>query len=122
MKKAKSRTQKPNLQRFSLSERIKYLRQKRDMTQAQLAKLAQVSQSTVAQIESGDKDPSLTTLQKISTALDCHIAVLFTSDELHVFDMKRLRKKYNSVDKLNPTLYFSFGKVIEFAKEIGFLK
>lgn len=118
----KSSSPKPQLERFTLSERIKYLRQKRDLTQAELAKLAQVSQSTVAQIESGDKDPSLTTLLKLSSALDCHIAVFFTSEDLHVFDMKRLKKKYNSVDKLNPTLYYSFGRVIEFAKEIGFLK
>ena len=118
----KSSSPKPQLERFTLSERIKYLRQKRDLTQAQLAKLAQISQSTVAQIESGDKDPSLTTLLKLSGALDCHIAVLFTSEDLHVFDMKRLKKKYSSVDKLNPTLYYSFGRVIEFAKEIGFLK
>ena len=113
---------KPQLERFTLSERIKYLRQKRDLTQSQLAKLAQISQSTVAQIENGDKDPSFTTLLKLSGALDCHIAVFFTSEDLHVFDMKRLRKKYNSVDKLNPTLYYSFGRVIDFAREIGFLK
>lgn len=121
MKKSKS-PGKPNLERFTLSERIKYLRNKREMTQAELAKLAKISQSTVAQIESGDKDPSFTTLLKLAGALDCHIAVLFTSEDLHVFDMKRLRKKYNSVDKLNPTLYYSFGRVIEFAREIGFIK
>ncbi len=113
---------KPQIERFTLSERIKYLRQKRDITQSELAKLAHVSQSTIAQIENGSKDPSFSTLLKLSQALDCHIAVLFTSEDLHVFDMKRLKKKYNSVDKLNPTLYYSFGRVIEFAKEIGFLK
>ncbi len=114
--------QKHDLERYTLSERIKYMRQRRDLTQADLAKVADVSQSTVAQIESGDKDPSFSTLLKIAGALDCHLAVLFSSDEVHVFDMKRLKKKYVSVDKLNPTLYFSFGKVIDFAREIGFLK
>ncbi len=121
-KTKKTGAAKPHLERFTLSERIKYLRQKRDLTQAELAKVAHISQSTVAQIENGDKDPSFTTLLKLSQALDCHIAVLFTSEDLHVFDMKRLKKKYNSVDKLNPTLYYSFGRVIDFAKEIGFLK
>ena len=113
---------KINLERYTLSERLKYLRQRRELTQVQLAKAAKVSQSTVAQIENGDKDPSFSTLMKLAAALDCHIAVLFTSDDLHVFDMKRLKKKYNSVDKLNPTLYHSFGRVISFAREIGFLK
>ena len=122
MKKKKTAAPKVQLERFTLSERIKYLRGKRELTQAELAKIAHISQSTVAQIENGDKDPSFTTLLKLSTALDCHIAVFFTSEDLHVFDMKRLKKKYNSVDKLNPTLYYSFGRVIEFAKEIGFLK
>lgn len=111
-----------NLERFTLSERLKYLRQRRELTQSQLAKKAKVSQSTIAQIESGDKDPSFSTLMNLAEALDCHIAVLFTSDDLHVFDMKRLRKKYTSVDKLNPTLYHSFGRVIDFARQIGFLK
>ena len=112
----------PGLERFSLSERIKYMRQRREMTQAQLSKAAGVSQSTIAQIESGDKDPSFSTLMKLSSALDCHIAVLFSSDEVHVFDMKRLKKKYTSVDKLNPTLYHSIGMVLAYARDIGYLK
>ena len=111
---------KPQLERFTLSERIKYMRQRRELTQAELAKSAGLSQSTVAQIENGDKDPSFSTLLKIAEALDCHLAVLFSSDDVHVFDMKRLRKKYNSVDKLNPTLFHAIGRVIQYAREIGF--
>ena len=111
---------KAQLERFTLSERIKYMRQRREMTQAELAKSAGVSQSTVAQIENGDKDPSFSTLLKISQALDCHLAVLFSSEDVHVFDMKRLRKKYNSVDKLNPTLFHAIGRVLQYAREIGF--
>ncbi len=111
---------KPQLERFTLSERIKYMRQRRELTQAELAKSAGVSQSTVAQIENGDKDPSFSSLLKISEALDCHLAVLFSSDDVHVFDMKRLRKKYNSVDKLNPTLFHAIGRVLQYAREIGF--
>lgn len=111
-----------NIDKFSLSERIVYLRQKRGLTQIELAKLAKVSQSTIAQIERGGKDPSLSTLQKISQALDCHIAILFASDDVHVFDMARLKKRYDSVDKLNPTIYFALGKIVAYAKEIGFLK
>lgn len=116
------RTKKPNLERYSLSERILYMRQRREMTQSQLSKAAGVSQSTIAQIESGEKDPSFSTLMKIASALDCHLAVLFSSDDVHVFDMKRLRKRYTSADKLNPTLYRSFGMVIALAREIGYLK
>ncbi len=116
MKKSKQ------LDRFPLHDRVRYLRMKRELTQAALSKAAGVSQSTIAQIESGSKDPSFSTLVKLSTALDCHIAVLFSADDVHVFDMKRLRKKYGSVDKLNETLYHSIGRVVDYAREIGFLK
>ena len=112
---------KPKVGEFSLSERLVYLRQRRNLTQAELAKAARVSQSTVAQIERGSKEPSLTTLSKIAKALDVHIAILFASDDVHVFDMARLRKRYDNVDKLNPTIYHALGRVVEYARAIGFL-
>ena len=107
---------------YSISERLSYMRERRQLTQTELAKNANVSQSTIAQIESGRKDPSLSTLIKLAKALDCHVAVLFSTDDVHVFDMHRLKKKYNSVDKLNPTVYHALGKVVAYAREIGFLK
>ena len=113
---------KKSLDGFKLSDRLKYLRGKRDMTQAALSRAAGVSQSTIAQIESGAKDPSFSTITKLAEALDCHIAVLFAGDEVHVFDMKRLRKKYPDVAKLNETLYHSLGRVVDYARDIGFLK
>ena len=107
---------------YSLPERLKYLRlERRQMSQSELAKAAKVSQSTIAQIESGKKDPSISTLKKIADALDVNMAVLFASEDVHVFDMSRLKKKYDNADKLNPTLYTALGKVIQWAKSIGFL-
>lgn len=107
---------------FSLGERLVYLRERRHITQQELAKAADVSQSTIAHIEGNRKDPSISTLKKLATALDVHIAVLFSTDTVYVFDMDRLKKKYDHVDKLNPTLYYAIGKVVAYAKEIGFLK
>ena len=108
---------------FSLSERLRYIRQeRRGMTQAELAKRSGVSQSTIAQIESENKDPSISTLRKIATALEVHIAVLFASDEVHIFDLLRLKARYDSVDKLTPALYMALGKVVQYAKDIGFIK
>lgn len=86
----------------------------------QLSKQAGVSQSTIAQIESGKKDPSVQTLRKLAAALDVHIAVLFAGDEVHVFDMKRLRARYKRADQLNATLYRALGMVVQYAREIGF--
>lgn len=113
---------KVSISDYSLPERLKYLRQdRRRLTQTQLAKMSGVSQSTITQIEKGKKDPSISTLRKIAEALDVHIAVLFASDDVHVFDMFRLKKKYDHADKLNPTLYTALSKVIQFAKDISLL-
>ncbi len=51
-------------------EEIRKLRRKLGLTQAELAKLAQVSQSLVSQIESGEVDPRLSTLRRIVDALN----------------------------------------------------
>ncbi|MBK9322412.1 MAG: helix-turn-helix transcriptional regulator [Bdellovibrionaceae bacterium] len=109
------------IDKYELPQRLEYLRGRRNMTQQELAKVAGISQSTVAQIESGKKDPSLSTLKKVAQALDVHIAVLFSSDDVHVFDMARLKKKYDHVDKLNPTIFYALGRVMQYAREIGFL-
>jgi len=106
---------------YPVGERISHLRDRLALTQMQLAKKANVSQSTVAQIESGKKDPSVQTLKKIASALDVHIAVLFAGDDVHVFDMRRLRLKYKDSTKLHPTVYHAIGMVVQYAKEIGFL-
>ena len=105
---------------YPLSSRVQYLRETRELTQAELAKRASVSQSTVAQIESGDKNPSVETLEKIASALDINLAIFFAQDDIHIFDMKRLRQRYQSPSELNPTLYKALGEVIRYAKDIGF--
>lgn len=107
---------------YTLPERILYMRERRNLTQEKLAKLTGLTQSTIAQIEKGKKDPSISTLKKIAEALDVHIAVLFASDDVHVFDMPRLRRKYDHVDKLNSTLYAALGRIIAWSRDIGFLK
>lgn len=108
--------------RYSLGERIKELREKRGLSQGDLAKATGLSQSTISQVEREEKDPSLSTLQKISDALSVHIAMLFASEHVHVFDLEKLKKKYDSVDKLSPYLYTALGKVIRYASDIGFIK
>lgn len=70
-----------NLETLSknLSERIIDLRTKRSLTQVQLAKLAQVPRSTIANLESGTANPSLVLLAKISSALNTSIEILLSS-------------------------------------------
>lgn len=107
---------------YSISERLRYLRETRNLTQKDLGQLAGVSQATIAHLEKGTKDPSVETLKKIATALDIHIAVFFSTDDVFVFDMKRLRRKYKHVDTLTPHLYMGLGKLIQYAKDIGMIR
>jgi transcriptional regulator with XRE-family HTH domain len=55
---------------------IKQLRQRRKMTQAQLAKRADVHRIYIAQIEAATKVPSLGTLEKIAKALGVKVGRL----------------------------------------------
>lgn len=106
---------------YSLPQRLKYLRSSRELSQQELAELSKISQSTIAQIESGKKDPSINTLKKIASALDIELAILFASEDVHVFDMKRLKKKYKNVDTLHPTLYRAISQIVRYAKDIGYI-
>ena len=105
---------------YKLGERIAYLRNRKEWSQATFAAKSNVSQSTIAQIESGRKDPSVTTLIKLAEALEVHPAVLFAGNDVHIFDMRRMKNKYKTVSDLNDTLYRAVGEVVRYAKEIGF--
>ena len=117
--KARASTSAPE---FRLGERLKYFRTQRGLSQSQLAQGAKLSQSTIAQIESGLKDPSVETLRKIARVLDTELATLFAEADTFVFDLRRLRRKYNHSDKLTPHLYMALGRVIQYARDIEFLK
>lgn len=105
-----------------LAERVKFIRVARKLTQNQLAAKAGIGQSTLALIEVAKKDPSLSTLGKIAIALETDIATLFASPEVFVFDMSRLRAKYKSEKDLTPHLYEALGRVVQYAKDIGFVR
>lgn len=57
-----------------LSKNIKSIRKKKAMSQDKLCKLADVTHTTLAKIESGvNENPTIKTLQKIANALDVRI-------------------------------------------------
>src|SRR4051812_15111974 len=109
LKKARSLSTASEDEGNGLGSRLKYLRSLRNLSQAQLAKAASLSQATIAQIECGRKDPSVQALRQISHALDIELAALFSGDDIFVFDLRRLRRKYNHCDKLTPHLYTALG-------------
>lgn len=115
----KTKTDTPE---YNLGERLRYLRELRNLTQKQLAALADISQATIAHIEKSTKDPSVETLRKLAEAMDVHVATLFSTNDVYVFDLKRLRRKYTKADNLTPHLYMAVGRVIQYAKDIGYLK
>lgn len=55
---------------FDIARLVIQAREERAMTQEQLASLVRTGQSSIARLESGDRLPSLSFLQKIAMALD----------------------------------------------------
>ncbi|HEY5221165.1 MAG TPA: helix-turn-helix transcriptional regulator [Candidatus Paceibacterota bacterium] len=62
--------------RSQLAYEIKMLRKKRHMTQAQVAKKADMPQSVVARIESGSRGFSVNTLHKIAGVFDREVGLV----------------------------------------------
>lgn len=115
------KSKKNETQEYDLGERLRYLRELRNLTQKQLAVQANISQATIAHIEKSTKDPSVETLRKLAEALDIHVAILFSTNDVYVFDLKRLRRKYSKADKLTPHLYMALGRIIQYAKDISYI-
>ena len=53
----------------TLGERIRRLREDRGLTQQRLADLADLAQSAIARIEAGNREPLITSIQRIARAL-----------------------------------------------------
>ena len=66
----------------NLAHNLLELRQRRNLTQEALAKLVGVPRSTIANLESGVGNPSLTNLARLSSALHITIEKLLTPKEV----------------------------------------
>ena len=79
-----------------LAQNLESLRHARKMTQAQLAKIAGLPRSTITHMESGDGNPSIQSLAKVSAALQVSIdnllvaprpvCALIKAEDVHVED------------------------------------
>ncbi|HWY78758.1 MAG TPA: helix-turn-helix transcriptional regulator [Candidatus Sulfotelmatobacter sp.] len=61
-----------------LGNRIKSLRKKADLSQEELAEKAKIDLTSVSEIESGLRNPSLKTIHKIALALKVSLQELFS--------------------------------------------
>jgi transcriptional regulator with XRE-family HTH domain len=59
-----------------IAMRIKALRAKRKITQAELAERAGISHGYLARLETGRQDPTITTLEKLAKALRVSVGQL----------------------------------------------
>ena len=75
---------KPDLVSRHLARNLAALRQVRSITQEALAKAAGVPRSTIANLESGDGNPSLAVLVKVARALETSIDELTASPRAKV--------------------------------------
>ena len=67
---------------MNISERIIYLRNKQNISQYKLAKLAGISQAGLSNLEQGKKQPTVQTLEKILSALNITWSEFFGENDL----------------------------------------
>jgi DNA-binding XRE family transcriptional regulator len=65
-----------------LATELRALREKKGLSQRQLAELVGTTQSAIARLEGGRISPSLPTLDRIAAALGAEVTVTFTDTEL----------------------------------------
>jgi transcriptional regulator with XRE-family HTH domain len=63
----------------NLANNLRYLRQRRTLTQSQLARLCGVPRSTVANIETGESNPTLSVLARLAGALQLSLEELLSA-------------------------------------------
>ena len=76
-----------------LGERIRELRLRRELSQAQLAKRTSLVSDTVSRLELGRFNPSFETLTQIAEGLDVPFVSLFTDDYDQADDLANLIRK-----------------------------
>lgn len=65
---------------LSFGERVKEVRLSMNISQEQLAVMANISRTHMGRIERGDKSPTIETIEKISKALNCPPSIFFVME------------------------------------------
>lgn len=87
----------------NLGESLEYLRKARGLTQDQLAKISGIPRTTLSHIESGEGNPSLTTLSKLALALGVPYEELLSAPRSSCILMRshELKKHQRAQGKVN---------------------
>lgn len=110
-----------HLDEFTLGQRVLYFREKRGASQRDIAKKVKITSAALSLIESDKRSPSVDVLRRLALVLDVSPAQFFIGDDVHVFDMKRLKRRYKRLKDLDDTVYRALDEVIRYAKQIKFL-
>ena len=78
-------------------KRVQTYRRKKGLSQEQLADLAELHPTYIGQIESGEKNMSITSLAKILDALDISFSEFFTGLDSPTHDMTVATKCYDLI-------------------------
>ena len=85
---------------MEIGKAILKIRNIRNMTQKQLAELVNCDESTISNIETNNRQPSLSLLKEIARALQCPLAIIaFLSEH----EVKELNEE--QIDALQDTIY-----------------
>jgi transcriptional regulator with XRE-family HTH domain len=95
-------------------ERIREIRNNKNLTGSWLAKQIGVSQSFISALETGQKHCSLETLFAITQALDISMSDFFAAEQ--PLPDPQLQRLLNAVEKLNE---FELEKLVEFVESLN---
>lgn len=99
----------------AFGKRLRDIRRRKDMTQEKLADLSGLSIQYIGEIERGKRNPSLTSIETLATALGMSVADLFDLEEFQITneEMKaRLIDQINRADDESLHLYFAISRAI----------
>lgn len=82
----------------AFGKRLREIRRRRDMTQERLAELSGLSIQYIGEIERGKRNPSLTSIETLASALDMSVADLF---DLETFQVTNDEMKTKLIDQIN---------------------
>jgi len=87
---------------LDIAARILELRKQLNLSQYKLAKLSGLSQAGLSEIESGKKQPTVETVNKICTALGLTLAEFYADTQKQKPLPPEVRQIINKLDKLTP--------------------